>query len=61
MTAKEPRSVYATLNADGKISEIEDIVYSDSEAVGYGTTLECIPDSDGNTHYEYLKKAGVSA
>ena len=46
---------------DGKISEVEDIVYSDSEAVGYGTTLECIPDSDGNTHYEYLKKAGVSA
>jgi hypothetical protein len=41
---------------DGKISEVEDIVYSDSAAVGYGTTLECIPDASGNTHYEYLKK-----
>lgn len=46
---------------DGKISEVEDIVYSDSDAVGYGTTLECIPDEYSNTHYEYLKKASVSA
>lgn len=46
---------------DCKISDIADIVYSDSAAVGYQTTVTCIPDEDGNTHYEYLKKAGISA
>lgn len=40
-----------------KISEIGDVVYSDSEAVGYEVTLNCTPDDDGNTHYEYILKA----
>ena len=43
-----------------KISAVEDIVYSDSAAVGYNTTLACTPDASGNTHYEYVKKSGVS-
>jgi hypothetical protein len=42
---------------DCKISEMGDIVYSDSEAVGYETTVTCIPDASGNTHYEYLLKS----
>lgn len=42
---------------DCKISEFGDVVYSDSEAVGYETTVTCMPDSSGNTHYEYLKSA----
>ncbi len=46
---------------DCKISEVGDITYSDTDAVGYETTVKCIPDTDGNTHYEYLKKAVVSA
>lgn len=46
---------------DAKISEVGDITYSDSAAVGYETTVKCIPDTDGNTHYEYLKSASVSA
>ena len=45
---------------DCKISEVGDITYSDSEAVGYETTVKCIPDTAGNTHYEYLKKAEIS-
>ena len=45
---------------DCKISEIGDIVYSDSAAVGYETTVTCMPDGDGNNHYEYLLKASVS-
>ena len=40
-----------------KISEIGDVVYSDSEAVGYEVTLQCIPDGSGNTHYEYILKS----
>lgn len=40
-----------------KVSEIGDIVYSDSDAVGYETTLRCYNDAAGNTHYEYIKSA----
>ena len=39
------------------ISNVGDITYSDGGAIGYETTLDCIPDSDGNTHYEYVLKS----
>ena len=37
------------------MSEVGDVVYKNNEAVGFEITLECLPDSSGNTHYEYIK------
>ena len=39
------------------ISGLDDVVYKDDTAIGYGITLTCLPDGDGNTHYEYIKSA----
>ena len=46
---------------NAKISAIGDITYADNNAIGYETTLDCLPDDDGDSHVEYIKKsAGVS-
>lgn len=39
------------------VSEVGDITYNDEDPIGYETTVDCIPDSEGNTHYEYMIKA----
>ena len=39
-----------------KISEVGDINYADEDAIGYETTVDCTPDTEGNTHYEYIQK-----
>lgn len=45
----------------GKISEIGDITYSDSDAIGYEVTLTALPDASGNTHYEFIKQIAASS
>lgn len=68
--AKEPEEgvwvVDMVMNSDtvkriviphGKISDLGDIEYTDDDAVGYEITITALPDTDGNTHYEYIKQA----
>lgn len=42
--------------ANGEISDIGDIEYTDEDAIGFELTVDALPDKDGNTHYEYIKK-----
>lgn len=42
---------------DAGVSEVGDITYADGSAVMYETTISAMPDSDGNTHFEYIKAA----
>lgn len=38
----------------GKITTVADIVYKDGEPIKYGVTLSALPDTNGNTAYEYI-------
>lgn len=39
---------------NGKVTEIADLVYKKTEAMGYEVTITALPDSAENTHYEYI-------
>lgn len=43
---------------DAAVSEVGDITYKDDTAIAYETTITAHPDSEGNTHYEYLVQKG---
>lgn len=42
---------------NAKVTEVGEITYNDSDPVGYETTVSCLPDTAGNTHYEYIVKS----
>lgn len=42
---------------NAKVTELGEIQYVDGQAVGYEPTITALPDSDGNTSYEYTKQA----
>lgn len=45
---------------DGKVSEVGDVTYSDSDAIGYEITLSAMPDDNGVLHYEYIKATSAT-
>ena len=42
-----------------KITSVSDVNYTDSDAVGYEVEISAYPDTDGNTHYEYIVEAAT--
>lgn len=40
-----------------KITAVGEVSYTDSDAIGYETTLACTADTSGNYHYEYIQSA----
>lgn len=42
---------------DGVITNVDEITYTDSGAVGYGIEITAIADENGNTCYEYFKSS----
>lgn len=45
----------------GVVTEVGEVTYKDSEAVGYETTIGALPDASGNSSYEYIKAASQAA
>lgn len=45
---------------DGAVTTRETITYNDSDAVAYGITVSAYPDSNGNTHKEYISGTTAS-
>jgi len=43
-----------------KVTELAEITYKDSAAVGYGVTPSATADDGGYTHYEYIKGTSAS-
>ena len=46
---------------NGKIVEVGEVSYVDNSPIGYPTTISALPNSEGNTHYEYMIKTAAAA
>lgn len=45
---------------NAKITEVGEVSYTDSDAIGYECTITAFPDSNGDTHHEYIISADSS-
>lgn len=45
----------------GQVDSISEISYEDENVIGYQCEITALPDSAGNTHYEYFKSTGQSS
>ena len=43
-----------------KVDSVAEITYEDENVIGYQCEITALPDSAGNTHYEYFKTTGAS-
>lgn len=41
---------------EGKVTEVGELVYNNSDPLGYPITISAIPDSSGNTSYTYIEE-----
>ena len=39
---------------DGRVTAVADVAYVDNDVIKYEVTVSALPDSTGNTHYEYI-------
>ena len=46
-----------TVIPKGVITEIGDVIYNDTDPVGYPVTIKATSDANGKYHYEYIKAA----
>lgn len=44
-----------------KVDSVSEITYEDENVIGYQCEITALPDSAGNTHYEYFKSTGASS
>ena len=40
----------------GQVTDLDDVEYTDGDAVKYSPTITAYPDASGNTAYEYIAK-----
>lgn len=40
---------------NGTVTAMDDVVYKDDDVTSYAATISAAPDTNGNTHYEYIK------
>lgn len=45
----------------GTVTSVSEVSYKDDEAIGYEVTVSAVPDSSGNTHYEYLYQSSTDS
>ena len=42
------------------VTNLDDVEYKDGEAINYSIELAALPDSDGNTAYEYISAVSIA-